>query len=83
MTVPRLTTLTRMFWHLRSAAQVLANDRSAAFVAAYTPNAGIPFTDTIDPLSTIEPPAVMSGRAFCTMNSVPFTLIPKYLSKCS
>ena len=39
--------------------------------------------DTIDPLMTIAAPAGISGSAFCTVKSVPLTLIPKYLSKCA
>ena len=39
--------------------------------------------ETIDPLMTIAAPAGISGSAFCTVKSVPFTLIPKYLSKCA
>src|SRR5260370_35746971 len=31
----------------------------------------------------IDPPSFISGKAFCTVNSVPFTLRSKSLSKCS
>ena len=41
----------------------------------------MPLRDTIESVSTTDPPAAISGRAFCTVNKVPFTLTPKYLSK--
>src|SRR5258708_13754739 len=31
----------------------------------------------------MEPPSFSSGKAFCTVNSVPLTLMSKSLSKCS
>ena len=31
----------------------------------------------------MEPPSFSSGKAFCTVNSVPLTLMLKSLSKCS
>ena len=31
----------------------------------------------------MEPPSFSSGKAFCTVNSVPFTLMLNSLSKCS
>jgi len=31
----------------------------------------------------MEPPSFNSGRAFCTVNSAPFTLVLNSLSKCS
>src|SRR5258706_9259934 len=43
----------------------------------------MPLMDTIEPLITIAPPADISGSAFCKVKSVPFTLIPKYLSNCA
>src|SRR5207302_6038183 len=36
-----------------------------------------------EPVRMIEPPSLSSGRAFCTVNNVPFTLMLNSLSKCS
>ena len=37
----------------------------------------------VEPVRMIEPPAFISGSAFCTVNSVPFTFTVKTLSKLS
>src|SRR6202011_332869 len=36
-----------------------------------------------EPTRMIDPPSFIRGKAFCTVNSVPFTLRSKSLSKCS
>src|ERR1700761_7440043 len=36
-----------------------------------------------EPLRMIEPPSFSNGKAFCTVNNVPLTLMSKSLSKCS
>ena len=43
----------------------------------------VPFTLASEPFRIIEPPSFSSGKAFCTVNRVPLTLMPKSLSKCS
>jgi hypothetical protein len=62
---------------------VRAKDRTAAFEAAYAPNASTPRSPAVEPTRTIEAPSLSSGNAFCTVNSVPRTLTPKMWSKCS
>src|SRR6202040_993229 len=67
----------------RSVVQVRTNERMAALLAAYTPKAAVPLTLATEPLRMIEPPSFSSGKAFCTVNSVPLTLMLNSLSKCS
>src|SRR5882724_5073254 len=47
------------------------------------PKAAVPLTLATEPLRMIEPPSFSSGKAFCTVNSVPLTLMLNSLSKCS
>ena len=68
---------------LRSTIQVRANERTAAFDALYTEQAGKPLIDTIEPMRITEEPLISSGSAFCTVNSRPRTLVLNILSKCS
>ena len=49
----------------------------AAFEALYTLKASVPFTDVVEAVRMIEPPSVRSGRAFCTVKSVPLTWVLK------
>src|SRR5882757_4806729 len=74
---------TRISRPLRSDAHVRVSERRAAFVAAYTPNAGAPSTDEVDPVMTIALPGRINGSAFCTVNKVPLKLIPTYFSNCA
>ena len=80
---PGLTALTRMWRSLRSAVHERAKERTAALVALYTLNAGIPFIETIEALRMMEAPSFISGKAFCTVKRSPLTLLLKVLSKCS
>ncbi len=77
------TTLTRIPRPLSSLDHVRANDRTAAFDAAYAPNASMPRSAAVEPVRTTEAPALSSGSAFCTVNSMPQALTPKVWSKCS
>ncbi len=79
---PGLTTFTRILRALRSVVHVRAKDRSAALVALYTLRPANPFEPTTDEVRMIDAPSGMSGRAFCTVKSVPFTLMSKCRSKC-
>jgi len=74
---PGLTAFTRMRRSFSSVVHVRANERTAAFVALYTLLAENPLLPTIDALRTIDAPSGISGRAFCTVNSRPFTLMSK------
>src|SRR5258707_8736905 len=80
---PGLTTLERIRRSFRSVVQVRTKERMAALLAAYTPKAAVPFTLATEPLRMIEPPSFSRGKAFCTVNSVPLTLMLNSLSKCS
>ena len=68
---PGLTTLTRILRSRNSLAQVRANDRSAALIAAYTPMPSLPLAFVFDELRMIDPPSLSSGSAFCTVNTTP------------
>src|SRR6202040_2716016 len=67
----------------RSVVQVRTKEGMAALLAAYTPNPAVPLTLATEPLRMIEPPSFSSGKAFCTVKSVPLTLTLNSLSKCS
>src|SRR3984885_15995908 len=71
---PGLTAFTRILRSFRSFVHERANDRTAALVALYTLNAGIPLMETIEALRMIERPSAIGGRAFWTVNRTPFTL---------
>src|SRR5579862_4013070 len=43
----------------------------------------MPFKAADEAVRMIEPPSFISGRAFCTVKSVPLTLPSNVLSKCS
>jgi hypothetical protein len=64
---PGLKVFTRIFRPFKSAANVLAKDRTAALVAVYTLVAGIPMPETDEPTSTMnreeEPSGVDSEHA--------------------
>jgi AcrR family transcriptional regulator len=61
---PGLMALTRILRSFRSVVQLRANERTAAFVAEYTLNEAMPFWETIDAFTMIEPPSGISGSAF-------------------
>src|SRR5260370_8709327 len=61
---PGLRTFTRMRRSRRSFVQVLANERTAAFVALYTLMAGKPLISPIDPDRMIAPPPPPQKEAF-------------------
>src|SRR4029077_10247925 len=63
-----------------SAVHVRTNERRAAFVALYAEYIGIPFCQAPEPLTMIEPPSFISGRAFCTVKKTPRAFTPKVLS---
>src|SRR5208282_2984230 len=52
---PGLTTFDRIRRSFRSVVQVRTKERIAALLAAYTPNAAVPFTLATEPLRMIEP----------------------------
>src|SRR5207244_13380576 len=68
---------------LESGVHVRTKERMAALLAAYTQKAAVPLTLATDQLRMIEPPSFSSGKVFCTVNSVPLTLMLNSLSKCS
>ena len=80
---PGLRALTRILRCFRSRVQHRAKERMAAFEALYTLKASVPFTEVVEAVRMIEPPSMRSGRAFCTVKSVPLTLVLNVLSKCS
>jgi hypothetical protein len=43
----------------------------------------VPWIEVVDAVRTTEAPSTSSGKAFCTVNSTPRTLVPKMRSKCS
>jgi hypothetical protein len=51
---------------------VCANPRIAALVALKT---RLPVVETLEALSTIDPPGRSNGSAFCTVNSSPLTWV--------
>src|SRR6202041_3705311 len=61
---PGLTAFTRIFRSFKSIVHVRANDRTAALVALYTLDEGLPLDATIEALRMIDPPSGISGRAF-------------------
>ena len=63
-----------------SAAHTRTNCRSAAFDAEYTPNPGVPRCADVEPVTTMVAPDLSSGSDFCTVKTVPLTLIPKVCS---
>src|SRR4029077_13653325 len=79
---PGLSALTRIFRSFKSIVQVRANDRTAALVALYTLDAGLPLDATIDAFRMIDPPSGIRGSAFCTVNNSLLTLISKVRSNC-
>src|SRR5258708_9364730 len=62
------------------AVHVRTNERRAAFVALYVEYIGIPFCQAPEPLTMIEPPSFIRGRAFCTVKKTPRVFTPKVLS---
>ena len=80
---PGLTALTRIVLSLRSIVQERANERIAALVAWYTLRPSAPLDVPIEAFKMIEPPSRKIGRAFCTVNRSPFTLILNNLWMCS
>jgi hypothetical protein len=72
---PGLTTFTLMPLPTNSAAKDRPRARNPALLAEYTDPVGMPFTAPIEPVSTIEAPFDMSGRAFCTVKKTPFRLV--------
>lgn len=44
---------------------------------------GKPLIPATEDTSTTDAPAVIRGKAFCTVNTTPFTLVSKVVSKCS
>jgi hypothetical protein len=74
---PGLTTFTRMRRLFKSVVHVRANERTAAFVALYTLFMGSPLLPTMDPFRMMEAPSGRRGSAFCTVKSIPFTLMLK------
>src|SRR6202042_2539460 len=80
---PGLSAFTRIFRSFKSVVHVRANDRTAALLALYTLNAGLPVDATIEAFRMIEAPSRTRGRAFCTVNKIPLTFVLKVLSKCS
>ena len=65
-----LITLTRILRSRSSLAQVGANDRSAAMIAAYTPMPSLPLAFVFDEFRMIDPPSFSSGSAFCRCSCV-------------
>jgi hypothetical protein len=59
---PGLTALTRILRSRNSLAQVRANDRSAALIAAYTPMPSLPLAFVFDEFRMIDPPSFSNGR---------------------
>ncbi|MNC73571.1 hypothetical protein D3C75_1247920 [compost metagenome] len=57
--------------------------RTAALLALYTLKFSVPWIDTVDAVRITEAPSTSNGKAFCTVNKVPRTLVPKMRSKCS
>lgn len=58
----------------RSIVQVRAKERTAALLALSTLNPSKLFTLAMEPVMMIDAPSRISGRAFCTVKSVPRTL---------
>src|ERR1700720_2158248 len=54
---PGLSAFTRIFRSFKSIVQVRANDRTAALVALYTLDAGLPLDATIEAFRMIDPPS--------------------------
>src|SRR5260370_20315476 len=77
---PGLTMLARMPLPASSAVHVRTNERKAAFVALYVEYIGIPFCQAPQPLTMIEPPSFIRGRAFCTVKKTPRPFTPKVFS---
>src|SRR6478735_5397497 len=73
-TGPGTSVLTRMPRSASSTAIVRPSDRTAAFDAAYRPNAGVPFDAAVEPARMTDAPRLSNGRNFCTVNRVPPTL---------
>jgi len=71
---PGLTAFTRMRRSFSSVVPRPGERADAAFVALYTLLAGNPLLPTIDALRMIDAPSGISGSAFCTVNSSPFTV---------
>ena len=67
---PGLSALTRIFRSFKSIVHVRANDRTAALLALYTLDAGLPLDATIEAFRMIDPPSGTRDRAFCTVNNV-------------
>src|SRR6266436_10102883 len=82
MTTPGLTALTRILRSFRSIAQPRARLRTAALVAEYTLNAGVPVDAAVDGFRTIELALGNSGSAFCTVRITPLTLLSKVAWYC-
>src|SRR4029077_17454738 len=80
---PGLRAFTRILRSFKSIVHVRANDRTAALVALYTLDAGLPLDATIEAFRMIDPPTGIRGRAFCTVNNRPLTLMSKIRSNCS
>ena len=59
---PGLTALTRILRSFNSDVQVRAKERTAAFVAEYTPKAAVPVVFATDELRMIAPPSTISGQ---------------------
>ena len=77
---PGLKTFERIPRSFNSTVQAHTKLRIAALVAPYTQNPGVPLMLPTEPVRMIEAPSFNSGSAFCTVKSVPFTLVSKSLS---
>ena len=71
---------TRIPRPLSSLAQVRAYARTAAFDAPYAPMPTAPLSPELELVRITEAPWLRSGRAFCTVRTVPLTLMSKSLS---
>src|SRR5712692_4666435 len=74
---PGLTALTRIRRSLRSAVQVRAKERMAAFVALRTLSEENPLLAAMDAVRMTDAPSESNGSDFCTVKSTPFTLMLK------
>ena len=60
--------------------QERAKLRIAALLALYKLNVGAPVLPAVEPVRITDAPSRSSGSAFCTVNSVPLTLVAKVRS---
>ena len=74
---PGLTALTRMRRSFRSAVDVGAKKRMAAFVALRTLSEENPLLAAMDAVRIMDAPSESKGSDLCTVKSTPFTLMLK------